>query len=376
MKRFFTVCGIVACLMLFESCDKRIQETRPIRKDVSEVVFASGILEAKNTYHLTAQVEGFISQIYFKEGDYVEQGKVMAVIDNQENVVNNMSAQEQYIIAKKNALPDAPLLKQAKNTVYITEQKMLQDSVQLSRYQALIVKKSIAQIEYENSIIAFNTSKANYKTALENFNYLIQQANQQLITNRTQNEISTVHFSNNYIKSVVSGKVYSKLKQRGDYVRRGDIVATIGSADTLYARVNFDEGNIGKIRINQKAVVKLNPIQSKNYNAVVSQIYPSFDEANQSYIGILDFTDSLDFSYVGTQLQANIMIGTIKNALVIPREYLRFDGTVIVKGEKDPVKVTTGFMGSTWVEIVSGLDEGITIIADKSSGGMGEIPEF
>jgi len=41
---------------------EKTEETTPIRKDVTETVFASGVLEANNTYSLTAQTDGYLSK--------------------------------------------------------------------------------------------------------------------------------------------------------------------------------------------------------------------------------------------------------------------------------------------------------------------------
>jgi multidrug efflux pump subunit AcrA (membrane-fusion protein) len=44
----------------------------------------------------------------------------------------------------------------------------------------------------------------------------------------------------------VSGTVIKKLKSKGDYVRKGDIIATIADDQKVEAVLNVDENNIGK----------------------------------------------------------------------------------------------------------------------------------
>jgi multidrug efflux pump subunit AcrA (membrane-fusion protein) len=170
----------------------------------------------------------------------------------------------------------------------------------------------------------------------------------------------------------VSGKVYEKKKQRGDFVREGDVLAVIGDASFLYAKVNVDESNISKVKIGQEAVVKLNTNKTKQYKGVVGEILPSFDQNNQSFYCKIFFSDSLDFKIAGTQLEANIIINDQKNALLIPRNFINYDGTVLLKGIAEPKRVITNFVGTEWVHIISGVKDGDIVITtnvlSKKSG--------
>jgi HlyD family secretion protein len=353
--------------ILMTSCGKPTQETTPIRKDVIETVFASGVLEAKGTYQLTAQSDGYLTVLNFDEGDLVKQGMVLAVVENQESGFNTESANALYNIAQNNTQSNAPALMQAKNAIVIAKQKMEQDALQEQRYKKLLESNSIAKIDYENMALAYQTSKTNYETALESYKKLQVDAEQQLITNKATKEINAVLKGKNQIKAVVSGKVYKKFKQQGDFVRKGDAIATIGDANTIYAKVNVDESSISKIRVGQMATIQLNTHKDKSYRGKVAEIYHSFDEATQSFVCKITFSEPLDFHIINTQLQTNIVIDTQKNALIIPRNYLDFGDYVSVKSEKEAlkVKVTTNFVSSEWVQILSGIDEKTVLITEN-----------
>jgi len=366
---------IFALVLGFVSCGKKTEETKPIRKDVNETVFASGILEAKGTYHLTAQIEGYLTQINFEEGNLVEVGTVLAVIDNKESSFNTESATALYQIAQKNTQSNAPMLAQAKTSIDIAKQKMEQDALQEQRYKKLLESNSIAKVDYENISLNYQTSKSNYEAALENYRRIQRDAEQQLINNKAARDVNTVVLGKNQIRAVVSGKIYKKLKQVGDYVRRGDIIATIGDAQIIYAKVNIDESNISKVKIGQEATIQLNTQKNKNYKGVVTEIYPSFDETTQSFIAKITFKDSLDFRIVNTQLQTNIMVGFQKNALLIPRNYMDFGGFVQVKGKKEKTKIKTQFTSSDWVQVVGGIDENAILITENIASNQVKISE-
>jgi len=353
-------------LMLF-SCGKMTEETSPIRKDVTETVFASGYLEAKNTYSLTAQADGYLSLVNFEEGDLVKKGTVLAMVDNQESQFNESSAKDLYDIAQSNTKANAPALAQAQNSIQISKQKMEQDFHNLQRYTKLLESNTVAKIDFENVALQYKTSKANYETALENLKLLKQQADQSVITNRAQKSINQVIVSKNQVKALGSGKIYKKYKNQGDFVKRGETIALIGDPNVIYAEVSIDEGNINKIKVGQEALVQLNTQRDKSYKAKVAEIYPTFDEGTQSFTCKLIFLDSLDFSIINTQLQSNIIVGTSKNALLIPRNYIDFGGYVQIKDKKNKVKVVTKFVSNEWVQVLEGIDDHTILVTENIS---------
>ena len=351
--------------LLLAACGKKTQETKPIRKDVIETVFASGILEAKNTYTLKAQTDGYLLAVNFEEGDFVNAGKILAIVDNKESGFNQESAKELYAIAQSNTQNNAPALLQAQNSINLNRQKMEQDFVQFERYKKLWNSNSIAKVDFENSELQYKTTKSVYENALENYKQLKQQAEQQAISNKVAKDINGIVLGKNQIKAVKSGKVYKKYRQIGDYVNKGEAIAFIGEPTHIYAKVNIDESNIGKIEVGQAALIQLNTNKDKTYKATVAEIYPSFDEATQSFICRITFNEPLEFTVVNTQLQANITVAVTKNALLIPRNYVDFGGFVQVKDQKEKVKITTKFASSDWVQVLSGITENTVLTTEN-----------
>jgi len=347
---------LIIGLLFLNSCNKKNKEISPVRKDITETVFASGILVPEDQYNLTSQTEGYITKLNFEEGDIVKTGDLLAVVDNKQNKINAKSTDDLYRIALENTQPDAPALKQAKINMDVAKQKMLQDKKQEERYKKLLDLKSISKLEYENAALAYKNSKGNYLTAKENYAFQKQQADQQLIIQKSQKKINSVYEKYNNIKAVIGGKVFKRNKEVGDYVRKGEVIAVLGDPDLFYALLNVDESNIVKVKLNQKVIIELNTNKGKNYQGYISEIYPAFDEQTQSFYIKAKFKDSLDFKISGTQLQSNIIIKNKKNVLVIPRDYLGYGNKVRLKDHGEVV-VKTGFISNQWVEILEGLDE-------------------
>jgi multidrug efflux pump subunit AcrA (membrane-fusion protein) len=355
---------LIIIAILAVSCGKAIKETTPQRKDITEMVFASGILEAEDQYNLTAQTDGYLVKLNFKEGDAVTAGQLLAVIDNNQNIINSQSAAELHNIAESNTHSNAPALLQIRANIEAAQAKYKLDQQQADRYKRLYDEKSVSKLEYENAQLAAVNSKAGVDALQQQYSNQQIIARQQEIAQRSASNVNQVVKEQNLVKAINSGKIYEKKKQLGDYVKKGDVIAVIGNPEIIYAKLNVDETNMAKVHVGQSTVLKLNTNRNRTYNANVHIILPAFDVVSQSFLVKAYFSDSLDFRITGTQLEANIQVGESKHALVIPRAYLGYGNKVTLKKDKKEVVVKTGIISDEWVEILDGINEGEVIIAD------------
>lgn len=356
MKKFSFYSFIILLVLIF-SCSKKNEETKPFRKDITELVFASGSLEASDKYNLTAQSEGYIVQLNFDENQNVSPSQLLAVIDNKTNAISTEAASEQAKIANENVQNSAPQLQQIQANLNFAKSKLQQDQLQAQRYKRLYESNSIAKLEYENMLLNVKNSQANLNALQQQYNTTKQQATQQQISQNATYKINASNLSYNNVRAITSGKVLKKYKQKGDYVKRGEIIATIGSLGSIEVILNVDENSIGKIQVGQEVYVQLNTDKTKTIKGKVREISPQFDETTQSFITKVALEKIPNFAVTGTQLEANIMVGEKKNALLIPRSFLGFGNKVKVKGKEEPILVKTGILSTEYVEILEGISE-------------------
>ncbi len=364
MKNYGFLILIIA-LFTIVSCSRKSTETKPIRKDLTEMVFASGVLQADDQSNLTAQTDGYLRKLDFKEGDIIQAGKLLAVIDNSQNIINSASANELHSIAQENTLPTAPALQQITANIEAANAKYKLDQLQADRYKRLFENNSVSRVEYENAQLAATNSKASLDALQQQYDNQQIAAKQQEVTQRNISNINKVVSEQNQVRAITYGRIYEKRKQLGDYVRKGDIIAVIGNPNLIYAQLNVDETNMARLKTGQETIVQLNTNREKNYKATIHEILPSFDANSQSFLVKAYFTDSLDFKIIGTQLEANVIVGEKKNALVIPRDYLGYGNKVTLKKDRKIITVKTGIISTDWAEILNGLNENDVIILDN-----------
>lgn len=341
-------------ILLF-SCSTE-KETKPVVQDIKELVFASGALEWDDAYNLTAQTDGVLTNASFEVGNKVLKGTILATIENKNNQINTQTAQEQLVISNENLTDNSPQLQQLQQNIEFAESKYAQDKLQAERYQRLYESQSIAKVEYENVQLNAKNSLANLNALKKQILQIKQQAKQQQITAQGQVQNSKVLQNYNQIVVAESGTIIKKLKTNGDYVRKGEIIATLADEQKVEAVLNVDENSIAKVKVGQLVFVQLNTNKEIVYEGKVSEILSAFDEKTQSFICKVTFETTLKSSLFGTQLEANILIGEKKNALLIPRNYLGFGNKVNVKGKDENVIIKTGIVSNEYVEVLSGLD--------------------
>ena len=188
--------------------------------------------------------------------------------------------------------------------------------MQARRYEVLYAQQSTSKVAMENAQLTEKNSYASWMSLKNQYNAILLQAKQQQIISKGQFQNSLVSSDYNKIQALQAGTIIKKFKNKGDYVRRGEVVAIIANKESIEAVVNVDENSISKVAVGQNVYVQLNTNKGKVINGTVSEVLPSFDLLTQSYVCKIKLADSLSQSFFGTQLEANIVVGEIGRAHV------------------------------------------------------------
>jgi multidrug efflux pump subunit AcrA (membrane-fusion protein) len=352
MKKVF----IISIALFVASCSNN-KEVKPLVQDIKELVFASGQLEWDDSYNLTALTDGVLKNADFDIGNLVEKGDSLATIDNQTNAINTQTSQQQLAISNENLNSNSPALQQLQQNILFAESKYQQDKTQEERYKRLYESQSVSKVEYENAQLNAKNSLANFTALKKQADVILQQAKQQQITTSGQLKNNEVVLNYNKIIVTEGGTIIKKFKTTGDYVRKGDVIATIANEKEIQAVLNVDENSVAQVKLGQVVFIKLNTNKNTVYNGKVTEILSAYDQQTQSFICKVDFDEALNGSLYGTQLEANILINEKKNALLIPRQYLGFGNKVNLKGKNEAIIIKTGIISTEYVEVLEGINQ-------------------
>lgn len=341
------------------------KEIKPINQDIKELIFASGQLEWDDSYNLTAQTDGVLQNAKFEIGYNATKGKIIATIENKTNEINTRTAKEQLAISYENLTEKSPQIQQLKQNIQFAENKYNQDKLQVERYKKLYETQSIAKVELENIQLNASNSLSSLNALKKQMLQIYQQAKQQQISAHGQVLNNQIIKNYNSIVVTESGTVIKKLKNNGDYVKKGEIIATIANQSKVEAVLNVDENSIVKVKLGQTVFVQLNTNKNTTYNGKITEILSAFDEQSQSFICKVTFEKPFINSLFGTQLEANILVGEKKNALLVPRNYVGFGNKVNVKGKDEYVIIKPGIISTEYVEVLEGLSKNDVLLPLK-----------
>lgn len=337
----------------------------PIRKDIVETVYASGKIMADSEYTIYALNPGTVVKKLVKEGDIVKKGQVLYIINNIAPAARLDAANESYDKARENLSSRSRILSDLKLSMQNAAIKFNNDSLQYFRLKSLWDQNVGTKSALDNSETQYRTSMNEKKSAIEKYYSTINDLNISLKNAQSQVATAQNDLDNYIIRAESNGSVYQMMKEKGEAVRANDAVALLGKSSDRLIRLSVDQQDIGLLQIGQQVLVKTDATGDKIFKAKVARIYPTMNEADQTFRVDAVFTDDDAQSYIHTSVEANIIIRRKQQALVIPGNALLSGDSVRIKkdGKITTIPVRTGIHTLDEVEVLSGLDEGSEIVA-------------
>ena len=350
MKSLLLV-GIVALC----ACNQKEHEiTNPIVQNITETVYASGIVKSRNQYEVFSTVFGIIGKKWVSEGDIVHKGDVIISLLNE---TPKLSSENALLTATYSSVSfNTDKLNELKVNIDLARAKMKTDSSLYQRQQNLWKEEIGTKNELEQRELAWKNSVTTYKAALLQYNNLKKQ-----IDFTAQQSMKNLQISNSLnkdytIRSKRDGRVYTILKEPGEMVSTQTPIAVIGDINDFEMELQVDEYDISKIKTGQKVFVSMDSYKGQVFEATVTNIQPIMDSRSRSFKVEATFTSKPPNLYPNLTVEANILISSKENALTIPRNFLVDENDVLLKnGEKR--KVVTGLKDYQRVEIISGLSK-------------------
>ncbi len=344
--------SVIVAAGLF-ACNK-VETTQPVQADIIDAVFASGQVIADNEYQVTANTEGYLIRSFVDEGALVNGGMPLFQLSNDVSSKQLSNAQVNYQDALEKLNKNSPDRIKLELQIEQSKSQLELDKKNFERYQKLWESKAVSKLDFEKMELQYENAKRNVAINEEALADLINSLELNLDNAETQLVIQKENDSDYFLSSAIDGEVLQVFKKQGDLVRRGEVVAKIGGGEKL-VELYIAEEDIREVSIGQEVILSLNTDRDQPVEGVISKIYPSFDEIEQSFMVEAVFKKEPTRLFHNTQLQANIIIGKRDGALVIPSQYLLKGDSVITK-RGDLLFVRTGIRNDRWVEIVEGVN--------------------
>jgi len=343
---------ILSLIALICGCKSKFEKTKPTISAISESIYASGLIKSKNQYEAFVTVNGTIDQIFVSEGDTVKKGEQILSIANDAQHFAKENAQLAVVFADLGN--NKAKLSEANVAVNLATANLKNDSLLYKRQQTLWNEQVGTKVEYEARELAYKNAKAALYSAKVNYTELKRQLTFTSSQAKQNLSISSKLESDYTLKSDIDGIVYSIKKERGEIVSPQMPLAVIGSDKSFILEMQVDEYDILKVKAGLQVLVTMDSYKAKVFEAKVTKIYPMMDQISKTFLVEATFTNPPQRLYPNISFEANIIIQTKARAMLIPRNFMTDDSTVL-KSNGDKHKVKTGLKDYQQIEIVAGL---------------------
>lgn len=276
MKKFLIVTRLVLPFM-FAAC---------ANNDHPEFIEASGTVESTNVI-VSSKTSGEVLTMKFEEGDKVERGDTIIIIDHElldihlkQAVAARDAAEAQLNLMQKGAREEDIIqaeqnLNQAKINFEIAERDK-------NRFKSLFDSRSITQKQYEDAVARYELMNAQYKAAQENYNKVkkifrqeeIEQAKANLNKAIAGVDLLKKNIRDSYVTSPINGFLVKTFVERGETVSPMSSLFKVSDLDEVELVIYVSEEELGYVKLGQKADISIDTYKDKTYEGKVTYISP------------------------------------------------------------------------------------------------------
>jgi len=350
-----TLCSAVLSLM-FVGCSGERQSVSAVPEAVTnvsvvsaqtanipDVVEAVGTLRAAETSQLAAQMMGNIVEIRVREGDGVQRGQVLAVLDD---------AQPRAVLDRATAADLA-----AQQEISASESDLSLAEATFKRYQTLYDRKSVSPQEFDEIRARYQAAQARREMARAG------QAQAKAALQQARTALRYAH-----IVAPFDGLVTEKKADIGTLASPGMPIFTVEDLRRYRLEATVNESDLRYVRQGQQIAVSIDAIEDREFKGKVIEIVPAADPSSRTFLVKVELPSdpALRSGLFG---RAQFARGE-RTALLVPRT------AIVERGQLQGIYVldqnriaglryiTLGRPSAQQVEVLAGLEAGEMLIGD------------
>jgi membrane fusion protein, multidrug efflux system len=302
---------------------------------VQEVIYqikALGSLEAEEMVQVTAEVEGAVVEVNFHEGDRVTKDTVLARIDP-----------DRYRVE----------LERAKAALDQSKAELGRAQADLKRREELSAAQLVAAEEMTRS----RGENARLGAAVE--------------VTRAALGIAQQNFRKAEIRAPRSGVINTRTLETGQYVKLGEVLATLVDTSRLRLRFKVSDGESLRARQNGEVKFRVSALGPQDFPARIYHVGEVADPATRQ-VEVLAWVKNPGSLKPGFFAEVTLAGDARKNALVVPEGAVQaseqgFVTYVVAEGKARLRPIEIGLRtGTGVVEILSGVKPRETVVIEGS----------
>lgn len=351
------------------------------RGDLARSVVAIGRIEPIAKVDIKSKANGIIKDIKVEVGSIVSEGQVLVELDKENLVARLREARAALLGAQANAKAAEAELEKNKIEAEGVELSFARRS--LARAEQLFKDGLIPQQHHDDARMALEIAENRKRAAQSQLSVTrarVSQANATVAQTEAAIERAQEELNNATIRSPIKGMVLSRDVEIGSPVSSilnlgagATLVMVLGDIREVFVRGKVDEADIGLVRLEQPARIKVETFKDRQFAGRVTQISPLGVEKDN----VVSFEVKVSIDNASGQLRANmsanaeIVLDEHKGTLIVPEKAVIYDAqraawievpSVGKPGGKERKQIKIGIGNGTRTEVVQGLTEGQKVI--------------
>lgn len=358
-----------------------------IRRTLSSTVLATGAVRPQvgAEVRVGARISGKVDHLYANIGDLVKKGQIIAELESDDlaATVAQRQAELQVAEAKLSAVKTLgpKEIEKAEAEVSQWQATKILTKKDLRRQEELLKKDFTSQQSRDQAQEQLSVTEARLAAALKALDLARTKYREDLKQTRAEVKRAKAALANAKVKlsyatitAPIAGVIASVATQEGETVAAGLNAPTFVTIIDLY-RIQVDafvdETDIGKVKVGQKTLFTVDTYPNKDFTGTVAAIYPKavVQDNVVNYDVVIDISSPFkDLLRPDMTASVTIYQKERKGVLMIPRQAVireagrKFAMVQSVDGSPRKKTVKTGISSGAKIEIVSGLNEGDTVL--------------
>lgn len=187
-----------------------------------------------------------------------------------------------------------------------------------------------------------------------------------------EKELARIELEKTFLRAPFNGVINNREAETGKFVTINDRIATFSSIDEVVAEVGIIEKDIEKVKLGQKAIIKVDAYPNVEFVGIVDNISSSFEGKSRTLNVRIKMPNAKQLLLPGMFARVIIYIYEKEDALVVPvwaldkkeGEYRVFVAEAGSKAELRKVEID--YLSSEEVVVSAGVEENELVIIEKS----------
>jgi HlyD family secretion protein len=359
-----------------------VETVRP--QALEQRLVATGRVIGPERIEVGSVLVGTVAQVLVEEGALVAPGQplVRLVSEEAEAAVRNAEA------ALQQALTNLRQIEQVRRPVAAEERvqaelQLRQAQRDYRRNQALARERFVSQAELETRKEAVDLAASRLRSA-EQALAALQPAGseyQAAVAGREQAQAALAEararLDHTLIRAPLAATVIRREVDPGDVVQPGARALVLVSRGETLVEAQFDERNLGLLRLGQPALASADAYPRERFAARVSFIAPAVDVQRATITVKLTVPTPPAYLRADMTVSVDVLVDRREQALTVPRSAVRAVDTrpwllLVRDGRVARQEVVLGLLGDERVEIRRGVAAGEQVILEPDDVTVGE----